>query len=194
MSDNARFWKAAQNAQSSARIWPQSRKINGFIVFDRGRLPAHWRTLQELAKLDDEQFAEHRAERIARRGRRMKRAQLMLPAARRWPIRWGPHAHIDNTYDLTPTEVKLFAGRFRCVDCQTCTLCIGQYYMVKSEVWAASGLGSRDGMLCLDCLGQRIGREVAYDDFAAIVPSCWFVRWPAPSSLAGAGVPTTPWP
>ena len=112
---------------------------------------------------------------------------------RRWPIRWGPHAHIDNAYDLTPTQVKLFiGGRFRCVDCQTCTLCTGQYYMVKNEVWAAAGLGPVDGMLCLDCLGQRIGREVAYDDFTEIVPSCWFVRWPAPSSLAEAGVHTTP--
>jgi hypothetical protein len=43
--------------------------------------------------------------------------------------------------------------------------------MVRGEVWAASGLGGHDGMLCLADLDNRIGRPLTLEDFAAIVPS-----------------------
>ena len=63
---------------------------------------------------------------------------------------------------------------FRCVDCDKDTQG-GEYYMVRDEVWAASGLGPHDGMLCLRCLEQRIRRPLTNDDFTALVPSqeCW---------------------
>jgi hypothetical protein len=59
--------------------------------------------------------------------------------------------------------------RFHCVDCGECTLSSGEYYRVDNELWAASGLGPNDGMLCLHCLERRIGRELTLDDFTAVV-------------------------
>lgn len=60
--------------------------------------------------------------------------------------------------------------RFLCVDCRKDTLG-GEYYMVGNEVWAASGLGPNDGMLCLNCLSRRIGRILRPEDFTAMCPS-----------------------
>lgn len=60
--------------------------------------------------------------------------------------------------------------RFLCVDCLEDTLG-GEYYMVRNEVWAASGLGPNDGMLCLNCLTQRIGRTLRSEDFTSPYPS-----------------------
>ena len=58
--------------------------------------------------------------------------------------------------------------RFRCVDCGEDKE--GEYYMGADEVWAASGLGKSDGMPCLACLEQRIGRRLVFDDFTALCP------------------------
>lgn len=53
-----------------------------------------------------------------------------------------------------------------CVDCDVDTLLIGEYYMVKSEVWALTGLGPHDGMLCITCLENRIDRQLTSKDFS----------------------------
>lgn len=53
-----------------------------------------------------------------------------------------------------------------CVDCGVDTLLAGEYYMVKSEVWLLTGLDTRDGMLCVSCLENRIGRELTVHDFS----------------------------
>jgi len=62
-------------------------------------------------------------------------------------------------------------GRFGCVACGKDTNKSGEYYMVRDKVWAASGLGPHDGMLCLRCLERRIGREINIEDFAAQCPT-----------------------
>jgi hypothetical protein len=54
-----------------------------------------------------------------------------------------------------------------CVDCNANTAAIGEYYMVWPDVWAKSGLASDDGMLCIGCLEQRLGRRLAMHDFTA---------------------------
>lgn len=40
-----------------------------------------------------------------------------------------------------------------------------EYYNVHDDIWAQSGLGPNDGMLCIGCLEKRIGRELKSDDF-----------------------------
>ena len=65
--------------------------------------------------------------------------------------------------------------------------------MVWDHVWAASGLGRADGVLCLDCLQRRLGRELALGDFmpapetsdawgggGLMLPRVWRDRWPPP--------------
>jgi len=66
-------------------------------------------------------------------------------------------------------DYKLFA----CLDCETCTNCTGEYYMVHDHVWLSAN--PRDhGMLCIWCLERRLGRVLTKDDFtAAPVNSIW---------------------
>jgi hypothetical protein len=54
---------------------------------------------------------------------------------------------------------------FCCIDCGKCTLCSGEYYTVKNELWAASGVEPHGGMLCLFDLERRIGRALTAADF-----------------------------
>ena len=57
---------------------------------------------------------------------------------------------------------------FRCIDCAACTLCEYEYYMVTDQVWERSGLGGDDGMLCIGCLEQRLGRVLHAKDFTDV--------------------------
>ena len=57
---------------------------------------------------------------------------------------------------------------FICLDCTACTLCLSEYYMVTDQVWLASGLGLDDGMLCIGCLEQRLGRMLHARDFTDV--------------------------
>lgn len=54
---------------------------------------------------------------------------------------------------------------FTCVDCTYDTNELGEYYMVQDEVWMQAQLDATDGMLCIGCLEQRIGRRLKPADF-----------------------------
>ena len=53
---------------------------------------------------------------------------------------------------------------FDCTDCNIDTLEIDEYYMVHDRIWVLA-TGNSKGMLCFDCLGARLGRELTEDDF-----------------------------
>jgi hypothetical protein len=40
-----------------------------------------------------------------------------------------------------------------------------EWYMVKSAVWQAAGMVSREGFLCIGCLEIRLGRPLHSGDF-----------------------------
>lgn len=50
-----------------------------------------------------------------------------------------------------------------CTDCNTNTREAHEYYMVNFDLWRASGAG--EGMLCIGCLEDRIGRQLVPGDF-----------------------------
>ena len=52
-----------------------------------------------------------------------------------------------------------------CVDCNVNTNEIDEYYMVTSDVWPLEG----NGMLCIGCLEQRIGRQLTPADFTSVL-------------------------
>lgn len=52
----------------------------------------------------------------------------------------------------------------RCVDCGS----LEDYYMVKDEVWAVSGLAQNGGQLCVRDLERRIGRALIPEDFTEV--------------------------
>lgn len=66
-----------------------------------------------------------------------------------------------------PTREQLRA-RFFCLDCGLDTSMRGacEYYTLLSHVWADTGLGRDDGMLCIGCVETRLGRELTPDDFS----------------------------
>jgi hypothetical protein len=74
-------------------------------------------------------------------------------------------------------KIEKFEKRFRCVDCGTDTNESGEYYMVADNVWAASGLASDGGMLCLACLERRIERPLTFEDFTAVCPTASAWKW-----------------
>jgi hypothetical protein len=84
-----------------------------------------------------------------------------------FPPPWKEHESIDR-------EPEVYTA-FRCVDCGKDTGESGEYYSVKDNVWAASGLAPNGGMLCLACLERRIGRPLTGEDFEALWPdaSAW---------------------
>jgi hypothetical protein len=54
--------------------------------------------------------------------------------------------------------------KFLCLDCGVDTSRIGEFYYVNLELWLKT-VGSKDGMLCIECLEQRIGRKLNKVDF-----------------------------
>jgi hypothetical protein len=59
-------------------------------------------------------------------------------------------------------------NRFLCLDCQLDTGQANEYFMLRDDVWALTGLSSQDGMLCIGCIERRIGRRLERADFAAV--------------------------
>jgi hypothetical protein len=59
---------------------------------------------------------------------------------------------------------------YNCRDCGVNTSAVGEWYMVKPEVWAVGGLGPKafDGLLCIGCLETRLKRRLDPSDFAAV--------------------------
>jgi hypothetical protein len=66
--------------------------------------------------------------------------------------------------EVTVRKVAVCPGRL-CIDCGIDTIAIGEFYAVCDTVWARSGLGENDGMLCVGCLERRIGRKLRRADF-----------------------------
>ncbi|QFG12256.1 Hypothetical Protein OBI_RACECAR_152 [Arthrobacter phage Racecar] len=53
---------------------------------------------------------------------------------------------------------------FECMDCPVNTHYIHEYYMVQFDLWY-SVVPSGEGMLCIGCLEDRLGRELTTEDF-----------------------------
>lgn len=53
---------------------------------------------------------------------------------------------------------------FSCLGCGVDTAKIGELYAVHDAVWL-SAMPSKEGMLCVRCLEQRLGRKLCADDF-----------------------------
>lgn len=54
--------------------------------------------------------------------------------------------------------------RFLCLDCDEDTGALGEYYMVHNHVWNEV---ADQGMLCICCLEDRLGRRLTSKDFTS---------------------------
>lgn len=55
-------------------------------------------------------------------------------------------------------------NRFLCADCGQDTGKMKEFYFVQTELWLTV-MKSIDGMLCIGCLEQRLGRQLVASDF-----------------------------
>ena len=53
---------------------------------------------------------------------------------------------------------------FICMDCKVNTSDINEYYMVDNEIWRKVN-PRKEGMLCIGCLENRLGRILIKSDF-----------------------------
>ncbi len=60
----------------------------------------------------------------------------------------------------TPDQLRKDLECHRCLDCKQWT--DGEYYMIHPPLWDSI---ADQGMLCIGCLEQRLGRELVPDDF-----------------------------
>ena len=70
------------------------------------------------------------------------------------PLRFGGEE------DETIEEFRQGLEAFRCLDCSMMTE--NEYYMVHDEIWHSV---AGEGMLCIGCLENRLGRRLSKDDF-----------------------------
>jgi hypothetical protein len=61
---------------------------------------------------------------------------------------------------------------FECLDCGVDTAEIDEYYMVHNSIWYDAN-PNIEGMLCIECLERRIGRELNPYDFTDAA-----INWP----------------
>jgi hypothetical protein len=64
-------------------------------------------------------------------------------------------------------EEKIALGRvgWLCMDCSKDTYASEEYYMLWYKVWRSINY-KMDGMLCLNCVEKRLGRELTSKDFS----------------------------
>lgn len=55
--------------------------------------------------------------------------------------------------------------RFRCTGCSVDTREVGEYYSLREAIWFAANYGTRDGMKCLTCVEEVLGRCLTHADF-----------------------------
>lgn len=61
-----------------------------------------------------------------------------------------------------PDELEA-AAKCPCADCETDTADLGEWYMLKPEIWQAAGMTK--GFLCIGCVEQRLERKLTPTDF-----------------------------
>jgi hypothetical protein len=65
-----------------------------------------------------------------------------------------------------------------CFDCGS----DDDYYMLRDEVWAATGMGRR-GHLCIACVEERLGRTLTREDFTDVDVNDLSQAWPRSARL-----------
>lgn len=91
---------------------------------------------------------------------------------------------VDGVPMLAKTSrFKPGTSRSKCMDCVDCGMPARlEYFVVRNEVWAATGISTPGECLCIGCVEQRIGRRLVPDDFPECLvndPSCpWFQTSP----------------
>lgn len=72
-------------------------------------------------------------------------------------------------YECTEPDCIGQCEPFVCLDCGANTTHINEYYMLEDDVWFdALKARDRNGMLCIACVENRLGRQLQTEDFARV--------------------------
>lgn len=63
------------------------------------------------------------------------------------------------------TSKNEISHRYLCTDCGVDTREVGEYYSLHEVIWLAANHGTRDGMKCLTCVEEALGRRLTHADF-----------------------------
>lgn len=55
----------------------------------------------------------------------------------------------------------------RCLGCGLDTVTAREYYMLRDHVWAETGVGPQEGVLCIGCVEGRLGPRLNRWDFTS---------------------------
>ena len=70
-------------------------------------------------------------------------------------------------------QLEIFLGEDYTHDCRRClgcgldTVAAREYYLLHDDVWAQTGIGPSEGVLCIGCVEGHIGRRLNRWDFAS---------------------------
>lgn len=65
-------------------------------------------------------------------------------------------------------DSREYGSDFDCIKCDIDTLEIGEYYMVHNHIWlSANSNPNGNGMMCIGCLEQQLGRRLTLEDFTS---------------------------
>jgi hypothetical protein len=73
----------------------------------------------------------------------------------------GGYCDCEVVFNVQMTDPKPLVD-FSCEDCGSD---YDEYYMVQSDIWKAHGVNTGNGMLCIGCLEERMGRQLCRQDF-----------------------------
>jgi hypothetical protein len=68
---------------------------------------------------------------------------------------------------LFDPEPYSIARRHHCLGCRRDTIDLGEYYMLRDEIWLQVA-GPLEGMLCIGCFEERLGRALVMADFSDV--------------------------
>jgi hypothetical protein len=86
-------------------------------------------------------------------------------------------------YDKCPTNTEDCIGGckgFECLYCGVNTMHNNEYYMLNDDLWlevTASTGTNGEGMACIGCVEERLGRRLTRKDFNLRVPLNNFYTW-----------------
>jgi hypothetical protein len=66
----------------------------------------------------------------------------------------------------SPQSERAYMESWRCLFCRKWTC--DEYYMLRDEIWMRA-VGQKDGMACIGCVEERLGRMLTHADFTDAV-------------------------
>jgi hypothetical protein len=78
----------------------------------------------------------------------------------------GGHCDCEVAFNVEMTDPQPLVD----FSCEECGSDYDEYYMVLNDIWKAYGTSNGNGMLCIGCFEERMGRQLYRQDFMPDFP------------------------